>query len=235
MIAAHRLANTWASKVHTYITLTNFARSKFIEGGLPAARLIVKPNFLRSDPSPGSGEGGYAFFAARICEEKGIRTLLEAWRLLPSQMDLKIAGDGPLLDWGQNVTTGMDHVRWLGRIDHNQIMDLARHAQVFICPSLYHEGGPLTIIESFGCGTPVLASDLASMNEFVIDGVNGYRFRMGDAAHLAERVEWLLSRPEVMPGLRREARCSYEQNYTAERNYALLIKIYNDALQGERV
>jgi glycosyltransferase involved in cell wall biosynthesis len=239
MLATHRLLGTWTSKVNTYLTLTDFARRKFIEGGLPAGKVVVKPNFLRSDPDPGSGDGGYAFFAGRICEEKGIRTLLEAWRLLQSRshpkIALKIAGDGPLLEWGRNFTADMNDIDWLGRLPHNEIMELIRRAQFLVCPSLYHEGGPLTIIEAFACGTPVLASDLASINEFVVDGVNGFRFRMGDVAHLAERIQWLLARPELMPALRNAARICYLQNYTAERNYALLMDIYNHALQAKRL
>ncbi len=239
MLTTHRLAGTWKSKIHTYITLTNFARNKFIEGGLPREKLIVKPNFLCSDPGPGNGSGAFALFAARICEEKGVRTLLEAWREIGSRshlkVDLKIAGDGPLQEWGRNFTAGMDGIEWLGRVGHDGMMDLTRRAQFLVCPSLYHEGGPLTIIEAFACGTPVFASDLASMNEFVAEGINGYRFRAGDAAHLAERVLWLLARPELMPGLRNAARSSYEQNYTAERNYSRLIQIYCDALQDKRV
>ena len=235
MLASHRVAGTWTSKVHTYLTLTNFARNKFIQGGLPAEKVVVKPNFLRSDPEPGQGDGGYAFFAGRICEEKGVRTLLEAWRILhlrsQNAISLKIAGDGPLLEWGRNFSAPIPGVDWLGRLPHDQIMEHTRRAHFLICPSLYHEGGPLTIIEAFGCGTPVIASDLASMNEFVCDGVNGFRFRMGDAEHLAERIEFLLAHSELIPALRNAARVSYLENYTAERNYALLMKIYTNALR----
>ena len=105
----------------------------------------------------------------------------------------------------------MQGVQWLGRVDHNEVMVLTRRALFLICPSVYHESGPLSVIEALGCGTPVVASDLASMNEFVVDGVNGLRFRVGDAAHLAERLDWLLARPEVMPGLRKGARLSYHK------------------------
>jgi glycosyltransferase involved in cell wall biosynthesis len=148
---------------------------------------------------------------------------------------LKIAGDGPLLEWGKQFSAGMGHIEWLGHVKHDSVADLIRRAHFLICPSLYHESGPLVVIEALGCGTPVIASDLGSMNEFVVDGVNGLRFRVGDPAHLAERVSWLTSRPELLPGLRRAARASYEQNYTAERNYGLLMHIYSNALQRKRL
>jgi glycosyltransferase involved in cell wall biosynthesis len=239
MLAAHRLARTWTAKVATYVTLTNFARNKFIQGGLPPDKVVVKPNFLRSDPGSGKGDGGYAFFAGRICDEKGIRTLLEAWRLLRSHSQcstaLKIAGEGPLMEWGQSFSASMPEIHWLGRLPHDHIMELTRQAHFLVCPSLYHEGGPLTIIEAFGCGTPVLASDLASINEFVTEGSNGFRFRMGDAAHLADRIEYLLAHPEIAPALRTAARRTYLDNYTAERNYALLMNVYDNAIQNRQL
>lgn len=230
MLSGHRFAGTFVRKVCKFITLTNFARTKFIEGGLPAQKIVVKPNFLGRDPGVGNGRGAYAFFAARICEEKGTRTLLKAWRSIDSKLELIIAGDGPLLEWGQEYTKGMRSVRWLGRIEYGEVMNLTRHAMFLVCPSLYQEGGPLTIIEALGCGTPVVASDLDSMNEFVVEGVNGLRFRAGDPDHLAERVSWLLGHPDLLSSLRRAARISYQENYTADRNYALLTDIYRRAV-----
>ncbi|MBV8897360.1 MAG: glycosyltransferase family 4 protein, partial [Acidobacteriaceae bacterium] len=235
MLATHRIAGTWASKIHTYITLTDFARQNFVRGGLPQSKLVVKPNFLFTDPPVGRGDGNYAFIAARICEEKGVRSLLEAWRILHSRsqtaISLKIAGDGPLLEWGRNFSSDMPSIDWLGRLPRDRIIELMGRAQFLVCPSLYHESGPLSVIEALGCGTPVIASDLPSMNEFVADGVNGVRFRVGDAADLAARIEHLLAHPELISLLRHAARRHYLENYTAERNYALLMKIYTNAVR----
>jgi glycosyltransferase involved in cell wall biosynthesis len=117
-------------------------------------------------------------------------------------------------------------------MERNGLFEVMKRAKLLILPSLYHESGPLTLLEAFACGTPVLASDLPSLDEFVTDKVNGLRFRVGDAAHLAERIQWLLSRPELMPALRKAARLSYEQKYTAERNYGLLMDIYLKATRS---
>src|SRR3972149_8945895 len=95
MLAFHRLIGTWAEQVDVHIALTDFARRKFIEGGLPAERIVVKPNFVHPDPGMKDGEGEYAVFVGRLSEEKGVRTLLRAWRSL-GDVPLRIAGDGPL-------------------------------------------------------------------------------------------------------------------------------------------
>src|SRR5690606_26922171 len=97
MLTAHRSLGTYHNVVDRYIALTQFAKDKFVEGGLAAEKIAVKPNFLESDPGPGAGDGGYAIFVGRLSEEKGLDTLLDAWELLGETMPLQIVGDGPLL------------------------------------------------------------------------------------------------------------------------------------------
>ncbi len=100
MLAVHGLAGTYRQNVHTYIALTEFARKKFREGGLPPERIVVKPNFLEHDPGAGGGQGGYGLFAGRLTAEKGLTVLLDAWAASPQAIPLKIAGDGPLQQFG---------------------------------------------------------------------------------------------------------------------------------------
>jgi len=92
----------------------------------------------------------------------------------------------------------------------------------------------MTIIEAFACGTPVIASDLGSIPEFVDDGRTGLLFRPGDAQDLAAKVRWAFDHPEQMAAMRRETRREYEQKYTPERNYKLLIDIYEKAIENAR-
>src|SRR5918992_159111 len=74
MLAGHRLLGTWRSKVDAFIALNEFGRRKFIEGGLPAERIVVKPNFVTPDPGVGDGKGGFALFVGRLTPEKGVAT-----------------------------------------------------------------------------------------------------------------------------------------------------------------
>ena len=82
MLTMHRSLGTWQRCVDRYIATTEFARAKFIAGGLPAEKITVKPNFCPADPGVGLGEGGYALFVGRLSAEKGIGTLMNAWRRL---------------------------------------------------------------------------------------------------------------------------------------------------------
>ena len=85
MLGVHRALGTWSRLVDVYIASSEFARDKFIEGGLPAERIVVKPNFVHPDPGLGRGDGGYALFIGRLSPEKGIGTLLATWHTYPEK------------------------------------------------------------------------------------------------------------------------------------------------------
>ena len=95
MLQVHRRMRTWANMVDCYIALTEFSRRKLIDGGLPAAKIRVKPNFVLPDPGMREKRGQYALFAGRLVDPKGLPTLLAAWKLLRRSIPLVIIGDGP--------------------------------------------------------------------------------------------------------------------------------------------
>src|SRR5665213_303299 len=74
---AHWASGTWHHSVDKFIALTEFSRLKLIEGGLPADKIAVKPNFVEQGLEAGAGDGNYFLYAGRLTEEKGLRTLLE--------------------------------------------------------------------------------------------------------------------------------------------------------------
>ena len=76
MLETHKLLGTWQNLIHTYIALTAFAREEFIKGGLPASKIVVKPNFFDVDPGTKQGMGDYALFLGRFSAEKGVSTMI---------------------------------------------------------------------------------------------------------------------------------------------------------------
>ncbi|MCU1339066.1 MAG: hypothetical protein JWO19_4647 [Bryobacterales bacterium] len=226
MLTVHRAAGTYQTQVDAYIALSEFARRKFIEGGLPRDRIVVKPNCVSPDPGAGDGRGGYALFVGRLSEEKGVGTLAAAWRK-SNTIPLRVAGDGPLRDtaWPEGVT-------WLGIQPRDHVMRLMQGARVLVLPSTCYENGPMSIIEAFACGLPVIASNLGSLPEFVTHGRTGLLFRPGDPEDLARKVRWAVEHPEELRAMRANARREYEEKYTAERNYKMLISIYEMAIEN---
>jgi len=228
MLFAHRAAGTYLNQVDVYIAPGEFARRKFIAGGLPADRIVVKPNFVAPDPGIGEGRGGYALFVGRLAKEKGIDSLTAAWRTL-GEIPLQVAGDGPL-----NETEWPDGVTWLGNQPRERVMELMQDARVLVFPSTWYECAPMTIVEAFACGLPVIASNLGSIPEFVTHGKTGLLFKPGDSEDLARQVRWAFDHPEELRAMRANARREYEEKYTAERNYKMLIAIYEMAIENSR-
>ena len=231
MLTLHRVAGTWTNKVHTYIALTQFAKNKFIEGGLPAAKLTIKPIFLLNDPGVGEGNGGFALFVGRLSEEKGLRTLLQAWQKLP-QIPLKIVGEGPLRDMVSHSARTCSNITAFGFIERSHLWQLLKAASILVLPSTWYEGLPAAAVEAMACGTPSVASDLGSLSEVIKEDANGLRFEAGNPDQLAARVADLLSRPDHLSLLRTRTRLHYEENYTAQQNYAQLLEIYQRCLSG---
>lgn len=231
MIATHRHLRTWTEKVDLHIALTEFGRRKFIEAGLPADRIVVKPNFLAQDPGKGGGGGHFALFAGRLSAEKGIRTLLAAWRQVKSRLPLKIVGDGPLGDSVAAAASRIDGVTWLGERPHDEVLALMGEAAVVVMPSEWYEPFGLTIIEAFAKGTPVIGANIGSIGTLIEDGRNGYLHRAADPADLAAKLHEFLANPGAVATMRQAARRSFEENYTAERNYGRLMEIYVAAVE----
>jgi glycosyltransferase involved in cell wall biosynthesis len=226
MLATHNYRQTWSKAVSAYIALTDFARDKFIEGGFPKDKIFVKPNYLQSDPGIGKGNGHYALFVGRLTPEKGISTLLDAWRQIGTELPLQIAGDGPMAADVETAAAEMESVTWLKWLPRDEILQRMKDASVLILPSTWYEGFPMIIAEAFAVGLPVIASKLGSMASIVDHQRTGLHFQPGDANDLAEKVRWFLAHPELTGRMRAETRKEYETRYTAETNYGQMMEIY---------
>jgi glycosyltransferase involved in cell wall biosynthesis len=232
MLQVHRVKRTWQNSVSGYLALTEFARDKFVENGIPPEKIHVKPNFVYPDPGEKLAPGNFALFAGRLTEEKGLATLLAAWSQLASPIPLEIVGDGPLRRQLEAQSEKMDlhRVTFRGRLSSAETRTLMRQAALLIVPSVWFETFSLNIAEAFACGTPVLCSRLGAMRENVSDQRTGLHFTTGDAVDLAEKVEWAWGHSGEMAAMGKEARREYELRYTPERNYSLLMKIYRQTV-----
>jgi glycosyltransferase involved in cell wall biosynthesis len=230
MLAFHRAIGTWSRVVDLFCALTEFGKRKFIEGGLPADRIAVKPNFMRVDPGAGEGAGGYAVFVGRLSAEKGLETILSAWSTRGIDLPLRIVGDGPLASRVQEAATENPRITWLGRQSPERVLDIVGDAALLVLPSVWYEGFPKTIVESLAKGTPVVTSNLGSMAEVVEDRRTGRLVVPGDVTSLAEAIQSLTADSLALRDMRVAARTEFEQKYTAEVNYQILMALYRRAL-----
>ena len=229
MLTLHRGLGTYRNKVARDIALNEFCRGKFIEGGLPAERVVVKPNFVDLDlPQPVPRAG--LLFVGRLSVEKGLATLAQAMALSPN-VQLRVAGEGPeagLLD-------GVEGVTRLGNLPGEAVHQEMAHATALVLPSICYENFPRTIAEAFACGLPVIASRIGALADIVQDGETGLLFEPGNPRDLAKKIAWAQEHPEALAVLGRNARVQYEEKFSAEVNYLRLMEIYDGVLAGYKV
>jgi glycosyltransferase involved in cell wall biosynthesis len=224
--ALHHAAGTWTREVDRFIALTEFARGLFVRGGLPEARISVKPNFVPSDPGPGPGGQG-ALFVGRLSEEKGVRTLVDAWHRLPD-LPLTVIGDGPLAQELRAAAPG--NVRFLGWMAQEEVHVAMRAADLLVFPSLWYEGLPITLIEAAAAGLPAVVSQLGAQAEIVAHGETGWHVPAGDAEALAARVRSAMGDPDELRRMRVGTRRRFESLYTADAQRRHLLGVYREAL-----
>lgn len=234
MLTTHRLRHTWSRDVDRYIALTQFSKQKFLAGGLPAERIAVKPHFLDPDPGEPMAKSDSMLFVGRLADYKGVMVLPLAWNLLENDMGLRIAGDGPLANALGHYAERDPRIRLLGRQTKHEVMAEMKTARAVIVPSLLYETFGLIIVEAFACDTPVIASRLGAMAELIDHGRTGLLFTPGQPDDLAAKVRWAVEHPEEMDEMGVNARNEYEAKYTAERNYPLLIDVYQQAIDHSR-
>ncbi|HKE95437.1 MAG TPA: glycosyltransferase family 4 protein [Povalibacter sp.] len=228
MLSVHRLRKTYIDDVDCYIALTDFARQRFIRGGLPATKIVVRPNCLMDMPAVGHGAGGYALYVGRLSSEKGVRTLVEAWRGL--DCPLKIVGDGILrAELEARASQSTSRIEFLGFRKRDEVLALMRDAAFVIIPSECYEGFPVTVLEALATGTPLIVSALGALDEIVIAPRHGLKFQAGDRDSLRSSVTALLAQPELQQAMRRDNRALFESHYCADRGLESLIGIYERA------
>ena len=232
MLAVHRALDTWTASVSRFIALTEFAKNKFVAAGFPPCRFVVKPNFIDPDPQERVGMGEYALFVGRLAENKGLRLLLNAWKHLPRSYPLQVVGDGPERAELQALACQfqLSQVTFRGRLERAATLEAVKKAKFLIVPSTLFEGFPMCIVESFACGTPVLCSRLGGLAEIVEDKRTGLHFQSGYEQDLANKVKWAWDHPCELARMGRAARQKYEANYTAAKNYSLLMGIYRQVM-----
>ena len=226
----HKTMNSFTKTINTFITLTDFAKEKLLSSSLklPSNKIVVQPNFT---PDYGIGQvkrNNYFLFAGRLTEEKGIQFLLKAFSELPNEQ-LVVAGEGPLQNQLVAEYNACNNIVFEGKLKNSEIINRMKHCKALLFPSLWYEGLPLSIIEAFSTGTPVLASNLGAMATMIINSYNGLHFKPGSSTEIKTVVHNFnnLSNQEQLYANARQTFLNY---YTDTVHYAALMKIYNHVL-----
>ena len=220
----------------TYICLTEFNKKKLLRlKGLKPEQIFVKPNAVSVPEAlvPELDRQDRVLFASRLEDLKGIRVLLEAWRLLGAQgPELLLCGDGPLEDWCRSFVEDnkLRNVRLLGRLPNDRVRSLMATSRALILPTQCYEGFPLCIAEAYSVGTPVLVSKLGNGGSLVRSGVTGLKFDQQSPQSIAKTVKKFMNTEDV--DWQANTNAFYRENLTPEMNYTRLMEVYRAAKES---
>lgn len=227
----HKMLSSWNNKVNTYIVPSEFLKNKLKSSSvkLPGSQIAVKPNFIKDIPAERTQREDFFLFVGRLSLEKGITTLLQCFAQAPS-LKLVIAGDGPHKDVVVAHTNTNPNITYLGQQPKEKVLELMRKCKALLFPSIWYEGLPLTIIEAFATGTPVITSNLGAMPEMIQDEYNGFYFNPGNADELRNKILRLADHAEKHTHLYTNARATYLERYNPEAHYTSIMRIYQAAM-----
>lgn len=226
--------NKWLRKydsIRFLICPSRFLQSKLLDNGFSPERLIYLPNFIdfRSF-MPSYDVGDYLLYVGRLSKEKGVMTLLKAVK--KSNMQVKIIGDGPMK--AELVAfvrdNKMSHVTFKGYKSGEELKELYQNAAFLVIPSEWYENAPMTILEAFAYGKPVIGSRIGGIPEMIEPNKTGMLFEVGNIDQLDECVQKLWSNKTMISNMGFDARNKVEMEFSSQKHVHSLLEIYRRAL-----
>lgn len=223
-------------KISGFICLTEFFKIKMQEVGVVDSKLFVRPNFVYAPPLPAapSPAGKYVLFMGRLSPEKGCWTLIRAFEQLP-QVQLKLMGSGPQEQEFRDYIRdrGIRNIELLGFRSGAEKLDVLRNALCLVLPSEWYENFPVTALEAFMASKPVIAARLGGLPYIVEEGKSGLLFESGSVGELAQKIQWLVDRPEEAIRMGQYGRRLTETKYGPEQAYSNLMKIFEQVISRQ--
>lgn len=216
--------------VDKFIAPSNFYRNKMIEFGFPASQVVHISNFIDLTKFTCSDtDHGYGLYFGRLSEEKGVQTLLDALTSHPNK-PFYIVGSGPLEKVFQQsaVDLGLTNVRFLGFKTGDELKKLIMEASFTVIPSEWYENCPMSVLESFAMGKPVIGARIGGIPELINEGVDGATFESGNAVDLAEKMRFLWDSPELRIKMGKIGREKVEREYNTQLHYERIIAVYKE-------
>ena len=223
----------YENNVSFFISPSRFLKSKLVEFGFAEEKIVYIPNYIVSqDFSPNFFFENYLLYIGRLSAEKGISTLIKAFKNLKVQnIRLMIVGDGPTRGFLENLTDQDSRIQFTGYLTGPALADATRNARAVIVPSEWYENAPISILEAFAFGKPVIGARIGGIPEMVDEYINGLLFESGNVDDLTDKLNKFLSYSnEKISDMGQAARKKAVEEYSPELHYEKLIKVYKKAI-----
>lgn len=226
----HRFAGIY--KKINYICLTDFNKNKLmmLDKFIDKNRIYIKPNFIarKNNYSINKKRKNQFVYLGRLDPLKGIDILLEAWKKVDyGAGNLVICGTGPMSKWCDEFikVNKLENIELLGFVENNLARKIVSESKALILPTQWYEGFPMTIVEAYSEGTPVIGSDIGNTGSLIINELTGIKFK-------ANSIEELRSIINSFDKVKDKFNVFdfYQKNYNYNENYNILKKIYEECL-----
>ena len=229
--ALSKAAGLYRNNLARVVTPSRFYRQKLIEWGWDAAQLAYIPNYVDAGAiEPVYAPGDYFLFFGRLAVEKGVKTLIHA--AVSAGVPLKVVGTGPLEAELKTVAQGTS-VEFLGYRSGDALWELVRGCRAVVLPSEWYENAPMSILEAYAHGKPVIGADIGGIPEMIDRGRTGWLFPSKDAVALARILEEVKAlAPDVLARMGYAAREKVDQAFTRERYAREMQSLYEELMSN---
>jgi glycosyltransferase involved in cell wall biosynthesis len=232
MFFNHNILN-YTQYIDKFIAPSQFLANLVIKSGMNKEKVQVIPNCLTDIEkiSPNFENKDYFIFAGRLSFEKGAFTILKAFKDLPEQK-LLIAGTGPLEEELKQYKSAnnMNNIEFLGYVDRKLLPEYIKDSKGLIIPSECYENCPMSIIEAYAYGKPVIGADVGGIPEMITNDINGYVFEVGNIVELKQNIVKLERDKDKQKILGQNAYDFALKNFNSEKHINSLINLYKELL-----
>ncbi len=191
---------------------------------------------LLSQSNPKTTKGSYFLFYGRLAQEKGVSTLINTWKRLGKEVQLKIIGEGVMSAMIRDEIrkSNLTNVEFLGFRKGEELFGYIRDASFVLVPSEWYENNPLTIVEAYSSGKPVIGSNIGGIPELIIEDKTGYLFSMGNSFEFEEKITKAVNLSENEYQEMSESAYRFAcDKFSEKAHYRDLLNIYREVVSGE--
>lgn len=219
-------------KFDHFISVSHFLRKKMIQYGIPEEKISTVHNFADvSHITPNFSVGEYVLYFGRVHKSKGILTLIEAAAPL-KQVPLYIVGDGEAMPEVQQIVeqNGCEHIHLLGFKQGDELQQLILNSICTVLPSEWYENCPMSVLESFAYGKPVIGADIGGIPELIEDSVDGFLVPSAGTGALREKLLWMFEHKAEAVEMGKAGRKKMETEFNADIHYEKIMKVYQKVM-----
>ena len=224
--AVHRLFGLYRNNLDRIVAPSQFMRNKLIEWGWDAERIVYIPNYVHVERFvPRYRPGDYFVYFGRLQLDKGVGTVVKA--AVQAGVPLQVVGTGPDEAYVKQLAQGHEQIVFRGYQQGETLWDIVGGARCAVLASEIYENAPMSVLEAFALGKPVIGARIAGIPEMVQDGCTGALFESGNVEELASAMSRFAELPDAaVAEMGKAARAHVTSNFTAQRYFNDMLALY---------